>query len=464
MTDALVEAARRLRIDQPESDVAANDTPAVMRPGSIVTFTALKQRADLNGKKGVVLLSHNVSFPRLPVLVLLDGPQLSRPECISVHSRNLRPSHVVRDEVVGMQGVLAMPELLSLIIASVPLTCVHMAAGVSKPFSCGASLSLKQRPPSIFVLGHQNRFLFTPHDLVVTKLSPQPSSADHQRARRMPVCTFSCGWLYATGGVSEVYSETQANFSTTVERYDVLLDRWEELPSLLHGSSEHGAAVVGDKLVVAAGKMICNKCQALDLSELDRGWRVMPSPSTPSLCMTTAAALDGFVYLVGGSASFAGNGREDIACVERFDRLTGTWAQVAPMNTARRNASVAVLAGCLYVVGGLAADGQRLPPECTPCVDTLERYDPQRNMWEIIGSVRNSVPTFPRVKNRCGLTAAGGQLFLLTFEGEEPRFDQYNVQSRTWSTTVKGRSKGAIWNTTELSVSIVGWEPPSGHP
>ncbi|PIO66295.1 kelch repeat protein [Teladorsagia circumcincta] len=60
-----------------------------------------------------------------------------------------------------------------------------------------------------------------------------------------------------------------------------------------------------------------------------------------------AAALDGFVYAVGGN-----NGLECLDTVERYDLFRNEWIRVASLGTRRDDASVSVLNGCLYAVGG----------------------------------------------------------------------------------------------------------------
>ncbi|PIO53385.1 kelch repeat protein [Teladorsagia circumcincta] len=60
-----------------------------------------------------------------------------------------------------------------------------------------------------------------------------------------------------------------------------------------------------------------------------------------------AAALDGFVYAVGGV-----NNSQSLDTVERYDIFRNEWIRVASLGTGRENVSVSVLNGCLYAVGG----------------------------------------------------------------------------------------------------------------
>uniref|UniRef100_A0A674CLL1 Kelch like family member 10 n=1 Tax=Salmo trutta TaxID=8032 RepID=A0A674CLL1_SALTR len=83
-----------------------------------------------------------------------------------------------------------------------------------------------------------------------------------------------------------------------------------------------------------------------------------------------AAYLNGFVYCVGGFDSV-----DYFNSVRKFNPVTRTWHQVAPMHSRRCYVSVAVLDGCIYAMGGF--DGYvRL--------NTAESYEPETNQWTLI--------------------------------------------------------------------------------
>ena len=83
------------------------------------------------------------------------------------------------------------------------------------------------------------------------------------------------------------------------------------------------------------------------------------------------AALGGKIYAVGGSDT----GGRALSTVETFDPQNNSWAAVAPMSTARRQCSVAVVSGKLHAVSGATSDG---------CVASVEAYDPQLGRWEAV--------------------------------------------------------------------------------
>ncbi|KAM7384375.1 hypothetical protein PAMA_011636 [Pampus argenteus] len=83
-----------------------------------------------------------------------------------------------------------------------------------------------------------------------------------------------------------------------------------------------------------------------------------------------AVVLNGSVYCVGGFDRV-----EHFNSVRRFDLITHTWHEVAPMYFNRCYVSVTVLNGCIYAMGGY--DGHvRL--------NSAERYRPETNQWSVI--------------------------------------------------------------------------------
>ncbi|GIY05378.1 kelch-like protein 5, partial [Caerostris extrusa] len=75
----------------------------------------------------------------------------------------------------------------------------------------------------------------------------------------------------------------------------------------------------------------------------------------------------GPLYAVGGH-----DGWTYLSAVERWDSSTRLWSYVAPLNTQRSTAGVAVLNDRLYAVGG--RDG-------SSCLRSVECFDPHRNKW-----------------------------------------------------------------------------------
>ncbi|XP_072568583.1 kelch-like protein 10 isoform X1 [Paramormyrops kingsleyae] len=117
-----------------------------------------------------------------------------------------------------------------------------------------------------------------------------------------------------------------------------------------------------------------NKMEAYD-TRADRWVEVSQEGLDPRAFHGTAY-LNGFVYCVGGC-----DGRSTLNSVCKFDPVTRTWHQVAPMHSRRCYVSVAVLDGFIYAMGGFDGIGR---------LNTVERYDPESNRWTLIEPMSES--------------------------------------------------------------------------
>ncbi|NWT42834.1 KLH10 protein, partial [Chroicocephalus maculipennis] len=127
------------------------------------------------------------------------------------------------------------------------------------------------------------------------------------------------------------------------------------------------------------------------------------------------AYFNGFVYVIGGFDSM-----DYFSSVKRFDPLSKTWQQVAPMHSRRCYVSVAVLNDFLYAMGGF--DGQTR-------LNTAERYQPETNQWTLIAPMHErrsdaSATTLHEKVYICG--GFNGTECLITAEA-------YNATTHQWT-------------------------------
>jgi hypothetical protein len=106
-----------------------------------------------------------------------------------------------------------------------------------------------------------------------------------------------------------------------------------------------------------------------------------------------AAALNGILYVVGGSAA-----SEPVATVEAYDPATDTWTTKASMPAALFSPAVGAVNGILYAVGGAPGGGS--------WVATVYAYDPVSNTW----STKASMPT---ARYALGADALNGILYAI---------------------------------------------------
>uniref|UniRef100_A0AAR2KHI3 BTB domain-containing protein n=1 Tax=Pygocentrus nattereri TaxID=42514 RepID=A0AAR2KHI3_PYGNA len=125
--------------------------------------------------------------------------------------------------------------------------------------------------------------------------------------------------------------------------------------------------------------------------------------------------LNGFVYCVGGF-----DGVDYFSSVRKFNPVSRTWHQAAPMHCRRCYVSVAVINGCIYAMGGF--DGHVR-------MNTAERYEPESNQWTMIAPMHEQ-------RSDASATTLHGKVYICGgFNGIECLFtaECYNPESNQWS-------------------------------
>jgi N-acetylneuraminic acid mutarotase len=139
-----------------------------------------------------------------------------------------------------------------------------------------------------------------------------------------------------------------------------------------------GAGTVGNALYVVGGYDGTNALNTAEkYNPATNTWTPIAPMSAPRMGLGVGV-VNGILYAVGGSSSFAGSS----TTMEAYDPVTNTWAPKASMNTARWQAGVVGIDGIngkLYVVGGYNGAG----------LATVEEYDPSTNTW----TTKTSMPT-----------------------------------------------------------------------
>ncbi|XP_077993819.1 kelch-like protein 7 [Glandiceps talaboti] len=91
---------------------------------------------------------------------------------------------------------------------------------------------------------------------------------------------------------------------------------------------------------------------------------------------------NGWLYVCGGGAGGGSNGRPLKSCEKFYSGpnilMNNRWAEIAPMNCARRGLGLAVAKGLMYAIGGYDENGTH---------DTVECYDPRQNQWKMVAKL-----------------------------------------------------------------------------
>ena len=98
----------------------------------------------------------------------------------------------------------------------------------------------------------------------------------------------------------------------------------------------------------------------------------------------------------GGLSSF-----QPLDSVECYNISTNKWSQVSPLATKRNGAGAALIADCVYVVGGCDSDTYH---------HTVELYDLHQNQWSPGSSMKMK-------RSFCEVVAVGGFIYAIGGSG-----------------------------------------------
>jgi len=143
-------------------------------------------------------------------------------------------------------------------------------------------------------------------------------------------------------------------------------------------------------------------------------WEKLASMSTPRWG-AAAAELNGKIYVIGGlncplrwekmqAIVPKEYSREKLASVEVYDPATGAWTSVAPMKTARSDATAAVYNGSLYIFGG---NNRKLGS-----LRSVERFNPDKQGWFYKGEWEE-MEAMPTAKRGASAAVIDGVLFII---------------------------------------------------
>ncbi|KAM3871717.1 kelch-like protein 10 [Diretmus argenteus] len=173
--------------------------------------------------------------------------------------------------------------------------------------------------------------------------------------------------LLATGGWSG------NSLTNAIEVYDPRANRWGNFPTNdAIPRAYHGTAFLGGFVYCIGGFGDINTLSSMSKFNLiTRTWH-QAAPMHSCRCYVSVAVLNGCIYVMGG---FDGHRVMQLNNAERYQPETNQWTQIAPMNERRSNTSATTLHGKVYICGGFRGTEWLLTAEC---------YDPETNQWTLI--------------------------------------------------------------------------------
>uniref|UniRef100_UPI003467EE73 SAKe6DEref n=1 Tax=synthetic construct TaxID=32630 RepID=UPI003467EE73 len=228
------------------------------------------------------------------------------------------------------------------------------------------------------------------------------------------------GHIYAVGGFDG--SPDGTDHLNSVERYDPERDEWRLVAPMNTRRSGVGVAVLNGHIYAVGGydgspdgHTHLNSVEAYD-PERDE-WHLV-APMNTRRSGVGVAVLNGHIYAVGG---FDGSpdGTDHLNSVERYDPERDEWRLVAPMNTRRSGVGVAVLNGHIYAVGGY--DGS---PDGHTHLNSVEAYDPERDEWHLVAPMNTR-------RSGVGVAVLNGHIYAVGgFDGSPDGTDHLNSVER----------------------------------
>jgi len=151
---------------------------------------------------------------------------------------------------------------------------------------------------------------------------------------------------------------------------------WISLPPMSLARYRPGSVVMDGKLYVAGGydplaHQFLSSVEVFD--DVTQAWYSLPGLGQARAGLGLAG-VDGRLYAVGGWRDYKYS-----RAVEMYDPLDSGWVEVAPMQEARGKVGCVGAEGNLYAVGGVSGFRE------TDQLNTIERYSPESDRWEMVG-------------------------------------------------------------------------------
>ena len=166
---------------------------------------------------------------------------------------------------------------------------------------------------------------------------------------------------------------------------------WSTRAPLLEAVQEVAVAQLGGKVYVVGGLQgaaILNRVEVWD--PVADAWSYVATLPIP-LHHTTATAVDGKLYVIGGWPNFFAT---PTARVFAYDPGANSWTEKASMPTARGSPAAAAVGGKIYVAGG------------DPGATDFAVYDPVLNTWQ-------SLPAMPTGRQHLAAVGIGGRFYAI---------------------------------------------------
>jgi N-acetylneuraminic acid mutarotase len=269
-----------------------------------------------------------------------------------------------------------------------------------------------------------------------TKLAPFPEPAEELLGA-------------SAGGKMYVFAGLGPNWKPLgmVYEYDPSTNKWAKKNPM--GLVSHHVAVVEHRgKIYAFGGFVLPQSGAPAWVPVDNAWEYDPAADTwkalapmPTKRGSPVAAVVGDkIYVIGGAvpgpketAVHPARPHTSVGTVEEYDPATNTWRTRSPMPTPRNHASVGVVNGKIYVIGGRV--GAAFVSGGSSNIGVVEAYDPAADLWS------QGLARMPSARSATAAGVYGGRIYVSGGEGQDYRMmftfralEAYDPATNTWAT------------------------------
>jgi hypothetical protein len=169
--------------------------------------------------------------------------------------------------------------------------------------------------------------------------------------------------------------------------------------------------------LVVGGFHAGNALASMERYDLLSGqWSVAAAMNT-ARCIFSACMLAGELYVVGGMSSHPGG---PLSCVEKYTPSSDTWSTVAPLPSTVWHHAVVAVESVMYVLGGIASD------DSTSSARVL-KFESTLGTWSVVESM-------PEARRGHAACAIGSDIYVFGgFENKTSVF-KFDTETNTWST------------------------------
>lgn len=233
----------------------------------------------------------------------------------------------------------------------------------------------------------------------------------------------------ALGNLVVVVSGDDEEAVGTLEAYDPLTDKWEDLPPLPHRLMLVAAASEGKKLYISGGidkatGQYSDSVFCLDMSGTKgEKWTTLESKLLSPRIGHASASINGALWIAGGQFADSDTSSSSASSVEVYDLKAKIWTTGPSMTVERIWFRLLVIGDALYAIGGdVDSKGTSLTP-------TIERLNIRQNIWE-------KVADFTKVRRVFSASSVGSKIYI--FGGRDVNYgtlqdwDCFDVDSKQW--------------------------------